>query len=671
MKLKGYSVPFLSLLPFFIVGIVFKEFIPWNIGAGVLSAISIVLLLFLLIFQKKYHHWKYGFKALTSLLLFLLGVLAHKYQDNSSYNDFYQVTTQVDFSLVKIVKQAGSSKDYVKYHTNLEYVVHKKEFNKSRAGLILYLPKEDSVRYFIGDKLIINKAPLALPEKRNPYEFDYKKYLSRKGIDYQILGKRASYFRYKEGEGFIHGIDKIRNRLLVKLKENLRSEQAGLASALILGFRDDLSKGTLNTFQNTGSMHVLAVSGLHLGILFIMLSYLFKISHLRLIPKSVQFVIIAGALWFYVFLSGMSISVIRAAIMFTVVQLGISLNRKGNIYNSLFFSAFVVLLIFPRELFQVGFQFSYLAVLGIVFFHTYINNWFEFRFKWINYLWSIVAVAISAQLSIGVLSAYYFHSFPFVFPLSNIVVILSAMIQMLIGFIFILFSGIDILATWFGYLLDLLFSIELWALERIDSIPNSIIKGIYFTPVEMILYYVLIFAIFFFLVNKSFKALSIGLAVLFCIGMVGVWKEVRLMKQDKIVLFGANDICLAYLKKEKAYLYTGARVNEKAIAFYTEPYLNNKGIKEINMIKEGESFTNAFLKVMPNGHIRMKDKFFYHYKGSIIKSLLPDEIVIVPKHKIRRFRQENFDSMNNVYFLTENKGKKQTNFFKFKALFAY
>ena len=521
----------------------------------------------------------------------------------------------------------------------------------------MYLPKADSTKYLYGDKVLFKGSVSVLPHKRNPYEFDYKRFLNRSDIDFQIKGNSTAYKRIEEGTGMLHLIDSYRKRLSRKLDFYMGEEEAGVAKALILGYKDDLSPDTIDAFKNTGSMHVLAVSGLHLGILFVFVGSLFRMKLLSRIPVFLQFAVIVGALWFYVFLSGMSISVLRAAIMFSVIQLGVLLNRKGNVINSLFLSAFVVLLLFPKELFQVGFQLSYLAVLGIVLLHKYIDNWMEFPDKTFNYLWSIVAVSISAQLSIGILSMYYFHSFPLLFPASNIVVIVLSGFELALGFSFVFLSEIETLAKPIAFCLDFLIAIKLRALSALGAVPNALMKSIYLTGVELVLYYLMLLCLIYYLLTRKVRSLYMGLMSLVFVGVFYVWSSYTVSRQSKIVLFGTNDICLAYLEGNKAYVYTSKKGNKKALSFYAEPYLRYNGIRDMIPLKEGTAFTCSGASISGEGLIRMKDQFYAHYTGDLVLDLSPVTL-FVTKSKAGKFLRNESGNYKRVLLLTNSKYEK-------------
>ena len=532
----------------------------------------------------------------------------------------------------------------------------------------MYIPKTDSSEFLCGDELLFDGAVSSLPGKRNPYEFDYKKYLNRNNIDFQINGKNTHYLYVKKGTGFMHYIGAYRNQLAKKLDKYLGEEEAGVAKALIIGNKNDLSPESVDAFKNTGSMHVLAVSGLHLGILFLIVSGVFKIRLLQRVPRVIPFLVIVSVLWFYVFLSGMSISVKRAAIMFTVIQLGILLERKGNVINSLFLSAFVVLLLFPKELFQVGFQLSYLAVIGIVLLHRYIDNWFEFPNRILNYLWSIVAVSLSAQLSIGLLSMYYFHCFPLMFPVSNIVVIVLSGMELSLGFLFVLFNNVDLLAMPIVFCLELLISIKLKSLSFIGSLPNVLVNSIYFKGIELILYYLLLLSMLYFLLTKKAKGIYITLASFLLIGVYITYEEYDQYDQDKIVLFGNNQVCLAYLKGPVAYVYVSENLNEAALDYFANPYLRYNGIQEIVMLQDEQVVRGKEYCVYGNGLIRFRDKFYRVFKGREVVCN-KSELLLVPKNRVRNFLRLDPRGCQDALLLSSDSNNKYHSSDNFVTLF--
>ena len=225
----------------------------------------------------------------------------------------------------------------------------------------------------------------------------------------------------------------------------------------MLGQRQDISKEIYNSYTQAGAIHILAVSGLHVGIILLLLNFIFKPLIYFKNGNYIKLIVIVLILWSYAVIAGLSASVVRAVTMFTAVAIGMHLKRPTNVYNTLTISAFFLLLFKPMFLFDVGFQLSYLAVLAIVIIQPMLEKLWKPKFKLIDFFWKIFTVTIAAQFGIIPVSLYYFHQFPGLFFLSNLVII--PCLGFILGFgILIIILGLlnllpNFLASTFGFVI--------------------------------------------------------------------------------------------------------------------------------------------------------------------------------------------------------------------------
>ena len=270
----------------------------------------------------------------------------------------------------------------------------------------------------------------------------------------------------------------IRKKVLSVLRTNIPGEkELGLAEALLIGYKDDLDKTLVQSYTNTGVVHIIAISGLHLGLIYWLFVQVLKPLKRRKISKWLNPVIIISGLWLFSLLAGGQPSVLRSAVMFSCIVLAGSLSRKTSIYNTLAFSAFVLLCINPYWLWDVGFQLSYVAVLSIVIFMKPIYNLFFIKNKILDLIWKLNAVTIAAQLLTMPFSIYHFHQFPNFFMLTNFVAVpLSSII--VLGEIFLCaVSFIPFLALLAGKIISWLIWVMNSYIEKIESLPFSLWDG--------------------------------------------------------------------------------------------------------------------------------------------------------------------------------------------------
>jgi competence protein ComEC len=271
----------------------------------------------------------------------------------------------------------------------------------------------------------------------------------------------------------------IRRRVLFILRTYIPDlKEQGLAEALLIGYKDDLDKNLVQSYTNTGVVHVIAISGLHLGLIYWLLVRLFAPMRKKKILKWISPMMIIAGLWLFSFIAGAQPSILRSAVMFTCIVLAESFSRKASIYNSLAFSAFVLLCVNPFWLWDVGFQLSYSAVLSIVIFMKPIYNWFYIKNKILDSIWKLNAVSIAAQLLTTPFSMYHFHQFPTYFLLSNLIAVpLSSII--VLGEIFLcVVAFVSMVGFVSGKILSWLIWLMNVYIERIESLPYSLWEGL-------------------------------------------------------------------------------------------------------------------------------------------------------------------------------------------------
>ena len=283
-------------------------------------------------------------------------------------------------------------------------------------GKILLNVQKDTRSYplEIDNVILVSSKSKVIPKPLNPDQFDYSKYMLSLGVYHQIHISKDHILKKTKGEVTLVGrTQKFRNNLIKKLKStNIKTNERAIIQALVLGQKKDISKELYSDYAAAGAVHILAVSGLHVGILFIIFSSLFKpLLRIRYGPY-IRNLLVVFCLWCFAFIAGLSPSVTRAVVMFSFLIFAKTINRQTSTINNLFLSFFVLLIYDPLWLFQVGFQLSYLAVFSILLIQPRINIFYHPRFYLDKLLWDICTVSFAAQIGIIPLSLYYFHQFP-------------------------------------------------------------------------------------------------------------------------------------------------------------------------------------------------------------------------------------------------------------------
>jgi len=344
-----------------------------------------------------------------------------------------------------------------------------------------------------GDRILCRGWLNRVNPPMNPGEFDYRKFLLRHGITGQIYLEGDDWMKTGiQGRSrwpvFFHS---LRYDLIEKLRAGRMAEREfQVLSALSLGYRDEMDPALRQGYAGAGAMHFLAISGLHVGILYFflhaLLGFLVRVPGGRLLRT----VLVLLALVFYAVLSGLSPSVCRAVTMFGFFSAGSALQRHVNTYNILAASAFIMLLVNPFLLADVGFQLSYLAVAGIVYFYPRIFRLLHPSGIITSWLWKLVCVSLAAQLVTFPLTLYYFHIFPVCFPVSNVVVL--PLVAVLLGLCLVFFVAGSIF-PWLGGVMAWFAGKVAWCMNEsvqlIGSLPGATVSGICLSAFHAVLLY--------------------------------------------------------------------------------------------------------------------------------------------------------------------------------------
>src|SRR5436190_4902543 len=478
------NAPFIRFLIPLMTGIVLQWHLQIQlIVLWIVCGISLTILtsFFLLPFFQRYKLSAISGLAITVLFISVGGLLAWYKDirhDENWFGRYY--SNRVALVLTLQENPVEKTKSY-KANASVDFILNDDTSIKTSGSLIIYFKKDSAANKLnYGSQFILKKSLQEIKNAGNPGGFDYKRYSLFQGITHQAYLKEND-FVLLPGENktrFKEFIFSTREKILNILRANIKGEkEMGLAEALLIGYKDDLDKTLVQSYSNTGVVHVIAISGLHLGLIYWLLLKLFWPLQKRRNTRWLRPVLIIAGLWLFSLLAGMQPSVIRSAVMFTCIVLGETWTRKSSIYNTLAFSAFLLLFINPYWLWDVGFQLSYIAVLSIVIFMKPIYNLFFIKNKILDSIWKLNAVSIAAQLLTTPFSIYHFHQFPNFFLLTNFVAVpLSSII--VLGEIFLCtISFVPFLGLLAGKIISWLIWVMNSYIERIEWLPWSLWGG--------------------------------------------------------------------------------------------------------------------------------------------------------------------------------------------------
>lgn len=502
--------PFIRIVLVYIAGILLQRYC--NVSGWCILFLIAIVSLSLVVISKGSVSWLFRYQMLQGLLLNAWMVLAamavvwlSDLRNNSNW--FYHRYEKDDCLVLQLINEPTGQSGHYKATANVLALIKEGRAIASVGKMQIYFGNNDlfhSLHY--GSSLVVSAVPKTIVSKANPGGFDYKQYAANKQLFHSLQIKENWRLLHADGgSSLMRMVLKTREAILNLLKENFANhkKELGIAEALLIGYANDVDKDLQQAYSNTGVVHIIAISGMHLALIYVLLVFIF--SKLPYIKNHawLQLFFVLSILWFFSLLTGASASVCRAALMFTFISVGKHFNRTANVYNALAASALMLLVYDSGNLFDVGFQLSYLAVLSIVIFQKNIQAWFHFQNKWLQKVWELAAVSLSAQILTFPICIYYFHQFPNLFLVANMLavplssVILYCLMSMVLLYKWALVAGCITKITVF--LIACLNQIILF----IDEVPLGTWKNISSNLLSTILLYVLIVSVSVWLFAKS------------------------------------------------------------------------------------------------------------------------------------------------------------------------
>lgn len=489
------SIPFVRILLPLIAGILLQ----WKLAVGILPLTIgfVLIILLLLIVNFLPNVWQYQLQTFqgfnTIICCCIAGMLlasVHKMDNQPNWIGNYPLTQTAVLVTVEepLVEKAKTYKAVAS--TKAIFINH--QWKNVSGKIILYFKKDSlPLKIAYGNQLLLYKALQPITNGGNPGSFDYKKYAAFQHISHQIFLTKKDYqvLTTHQTNPFKSFIYKTKFIILRILRSNIQNKkELSIAEALLIGYRDDLDKNVVQAYSNTGVVHIIAISGLHLGMIYGLLLLCFNyFKKGDRLPIWSAFIIIL-ILWLFAFVSGAAASILRSALMFTCMVIGNTLKRKTNTYNTLAASAFLLLCFNPYLLWDVGFQLSYGAVLGIITFMQPIYQLLYTQNKLLDKIWKLNAVTLSAQVFTIPIMLYHFHQFPNLFLIANFVAVPLSGCILYAEIFLVCLSTIGITTSWLGKLIEQSIYLLNAFIERINQIPFSVTDEIWINlPLSLLL----------------------------------------------------------------------------------------------------------------------------------------------------------------------------------------
>jgi competence protein ComEC len=637
--------PFVRIFIFLVAGILLAYHLPFIAEAGVFYVSVMVALLAAtgFVVYKMNFSWsrKWMPGAILGLAITITGIyLTGKEQSRKPEISVNSVEVYMGRVLEEPVETALTFRTIIK----ISKIVSHDTLTIEPVKSIAYFRKDSLSMHISHGDWIVFKGKLNKPEgPKNPGEFDYAQFLARNNVHYVVFVSGDNWSLLGTSANTLMSLAiKARKYLLNVLRENgMTADNYAVAAAILLGYDQLLEPELEQNYVTAGAMHILCVSGLHVGIIYLVLNFLLGFLRRNTFHKIVKVIFLLSIIWFYAMITGFSPSVQRASIMISLFIIATLSSKQKDVYNTLAASAVILLFTNPFLIFNVGFQLSYTAVLGILLFYNPIAGLFYIKNPLVRKVWEIVAVSTAAQLGTFPLAAHYFHFFPtyfwltniFIFPLS-FAIVGSGMLLMALSWLPLVPNLVTMLLSGFVFLLNLIVS-------SVDYLPYNGIHDLYFPWIKVVLVYGLILLLIPLVFKRQLRMLFPTLLVLLLVISFQTAHKYRILNQDKMAVYHVNQhSAIDFINQDKhvlladsvlltenyklEYHLKNCRISwglDKNCASIENGYMNN----EVNIFYDGQ-----FGAFGEHTFMRISDKIPYEST----QSLSVDFIIISGKRKL-------------------------------------
>lgn len=647
-----HQIPFIRIVIPITIGIGINLFFP--IPIITISVLLSISLLTLFIIWKVFHYQFYNniFGIFFNASLLLSGIALHSSHNHLNYQTHY-TKTYGEYLVVEINEPGQMRKNSIKCKANVLQVISQGKSIPVDGNLMIYFEKDSTIlaQLKYGTRIIIKNTSQEIKGPQNPYEFNYKRYLAFNQIYRQAYITKNNFALIDQLGGNIlwkiaYQAQAFFNVSLLKYVQGVN--EIAISKALLYGYDDEIDPELVRAYSNTGTLHVLAVSGMHVGLIFWLINLVLKYFDKRQYQRVLKAIISLIIIWAYSLLCGLSPSILRASVMFSFVALGNIVKNKPNVNNTLAASAFVLLLFDSNMIANVGFQLSFLAVFGIVNIQKYFKQWFSFNSKIGNEVWNIISVSIAAQLATFPLGLFYFHQFPVYFIASNLLIIPLTTLVIFVAIAMIFMAGLAQLFSVFTYaamalgwavkwLIYITNIIVLW----LEKLPYSFISGIQINEIETILIFIAVaYTCSYFITRKQYLA-KLGLVFFILVFLVNAYEDFKIQQQKFITVYNINQtFAMQIFDGNKSILIVDSSLlnNSDKFHFHIQQHIWAHGITDVDTIPFSNNLQISLNKMRLN----------------IGKTVLPDCINILTQ---KTFIDTNLIKNNNASVIISSKLK--------------
>ncbi|MBW4359285.1 ComEC/Rec2 family competence protein [Flavobacterium taihuense] len=542
--MKVLQFPLTRITIVFITGILFSYFLKLTpFILFVFLAIPVTIFIAAYFSNKRNTKFQFHFGIATYLLAFSIGnitqtVHTDSYQQNNYTHcrNIFDQNYTFTLTLREKLKNSAFNERYIAIINSID--------QEKFTGRIILNIRKDSLKHSlaIGNQLKINASLYKNTPQKNPNQFDYQKYLENKQIYAQLYAEPSEIQLSSEiVKDIWYYTAQLRSRIIKNLEKNkFHNKELNVAVALIMGQQQEIDPEIIQDYQYAGAVHILSVSGLHIGFILLFITLLLKPFPNTRKGAFIKLLITLAALLLFGILAGLAPSVVRSVTMFSFVAIGQYLRRSVNIYHTLLVSILLILLFQPSFLFDVGFQLSYVALFFIVWLQPLMAKLWQPKNKILNYFWDILTVSFAAQIGTLPLSIYYFHQFPGLFFVTNVIVIPFLSIIMGVGCLVMVFASFN----WVPFYLAKILEISIFYLDKIigsiASLEQFIIKDIPLNAPLLISSYLVIITTIISFEEKRFKNLVWALSATIMLQLSALVTKWEVQNQDELIVLNTS-----------------------------------------------------------------------------------------------------------------------------------
>lgn len=627
--MKVFKFPLLTITISFAIGIIAEYYLQWSFLTLIVTLLTCLGIFSFLFWKSKKTLLQNSFFGITTYLLAItLGMMSFYIHSGLNSKHHYTKKSFEESNSIRaiVTTTLKPNEKYYKYFISLSH------FNDSVASgkLLLYVPKSNIETLHCGDEIWLNNTVYPIPKAFNPYQFDYSKYLEKQNVFHQIYTQENQIKIIQRHKTLDFYIENLRNNLSKSFEiHQFDSKTKAIIDALILGQRLELDKETIADYSNAGVIHILAISGLHISIIYFFIVFLLKPLKRVKFGAEIQLLIVLAILWLFALLTGLPASVTRAVTLFSFISIGNYFNQPKAIYNALAISAFLILLVKPNAIFDIGFQLSYAAVLSIVLFQPFYEKFYFSENKIAIYFTDTILVSLAAQIGVLPLSLYYFNQLPLLFLLANLVIIPLSSLVLIVGIVILPLNFIlPSVAVFLGKILE--FSIQFMNeyIHWIAQFKSGIITNISFSGWLTFSMYLVIVTFIYWMYHTKVKNIKYILVtvLLFQLSYISVkWNE---NQGSELVVFN-----------EKSTLI-GIKNQNSVIAFSDIPENHNV---TLNHYTRGTFSDSLRIFPMQNAISFQNKRILVVDSLGIYKTSIRPEIIVLtqnPKINLTRLIQE-------------------------------